>query len=122
MAMDMRTNASAAASRIIRAWNNLPPGMRAGDESQPTPGWQGSSVAEIYEAVDVEELDRAMRETILDDAYAPGLTDDQAEELTAGDYYSLVSAELNWDSARLEFRLTSAPEKFSVTVRNPFVD
>lgn len=102
--------------------------MRPGDESPPEPDWYNSSATDVYESADAEELDRAMREAIIENAYAPGLTDDQAEELAAGDYYSPASVELGWDSASLEFRLAkntaigAAPEKFSVTIRNPFVD
>lgn len=126
--MDTRTNnARAAASRIIRCAWNLPPGMRPGDESPPEPDWYNSSATEVRESADAEELDRAMREAIREDAHAD-LTEGQVEELAVGDYYSPVSVELDWDSARLEFRLTKpmaikdAPERFSVTVRNPFVD
>lgn len=127
--MDKRTanNARAAASRIVRRAWNLPPGMRPGDESPPEPDWYDSSAMEVYESADAEELDRAMREAIREDAYAE-LTDDQVEELATGDHYSPVSVELDWDHARLEFRpakpldITVAPERFSVTVRNPFVD
>lgn len=126
--MDTRTNnnARAAASRIVRR-ANLPPGMRPGDESPPEPDWYDSSATEVYESADAEELDRAMREAIREDAYAD-LTEDQVEELAAGGHYSPVSVELDWDSARLGLRLTKptaiedAPERFSVTVRNPFVD
>ena len=119
--MDMRINARATAFRIIRhAWN-LPPGMMPGDESSPEPDWQNVSAMEVYDAADAEELDRAMREAILEDAE---LSDDQIEELVSHGHYSPVSVELDWDSARLEFqfRLLGAPERFSVTVQNPFVD
>lgn len=124
--MDTRTNnARTAASRIVRRAWNLPPGMRPGDESLSEPDWYGSSATEVYESADAEELDRAMREAIAEDAHAD-LTVDQVEELA--DHYSPVSVELDWDSARLGFRLAKptaikdAPESFSVTVRNPFVD
>lgn len=122
--MDMQTNARIAASKIVhRAWN-LPPGMRPGDESLPEPDWYGSSATDVHESADADELDRAMREAIHEDADLPA---DQVEELMAGDYYSPVSVELDWDSARLKFRLKpsptkDAPERLSVTIRNPFVD
>ncbi len=117
-----------ASFSIVRSAWNLPPGMVPGDESPPEPYWYGLSATDVCEAADAEKLDRAMREAILEDAYAPGLTDGQAEELSVGGYYSPDTVELDWDSARLEFRLaksttiTEAPEKFSVTIRNPFVD
>lgn len=126
--MDIRiNNARSIASRIIRRAWNLSPGMRPGDESLPEPDWYNSSAMDVYESVDAEELDRAMREAIREDAYTE-LTDDQVEELAADDHYSPVSVELDWDTARLEFRLTKptlikdAPDRFSVTVRNPFVE
>lgn len=126
--MDMRTtnNARDAASKIVRRAWNLPPGMRPGDESPPEPDWHDSSVIEVYESTDAEELDKAMREAIHESAYME-LTDDQVEELATGDHYSPVSVDLDWDSARLGFRLTKAtairdaPKTFSVTVQNPFV-
>lgn len=68
-----------------------------------------------------------MREAIFEDAYED-LGDGQVEELASGGYYSPVSVELGWDSATLHFErkkptnISGAPELFSVSIRNPFVD
>lgn len=119
------SNARVAASRIVRRAWNLPPGMEPGDESSPEPDWQNASAMEVYESADAEELDMAMREAILEDVE---LSDDQVEELVSHGHYSPVSVELDLDSARLGFQfrllppLWGAPERFSVTVRNPFAD
>jgi len=123
----MEANAKRIASRIVSAWN-LPPGMRPGEESPPDPQWYGASATEVYEAADPERLDEAMREAIAEDAYEE-LTAEQVEELATGDYYTPVSAELDWDSATLHFErnkkptdIAGAPELFSTLLDDPFVD
>jgi len=103
---------------------NYPPGMIPGSESPPEQ--LEYSTLEVYEAVDPAELDQAMKEAIEEGAFTD-LTAAQIEELAAGGYYSPVSADVGADHAVIEFRRTKpvredAPERFTVTVRNPFAE
>lgn len=120
------SNACRIAARLAYG-DNLPPGMRPGDESPPAPTWEEASAQSVYEEADPEKLDNAMREAIAEDAHEE-LTAEQVEELAAGDYYSPAAVDLDWDSATLRLKLNKptsiagAPQNISVYIDNPFVE
>jgi len=119
-------NARRIAARLAYG-DNLPPGMRPGDESPPAPTWEEASAQSVYEEADPEKLDMAMREAIAEGADEE-LTAEQVEELAAGDYYSATAVDLDWDSATLRLKLAKptniagAPQSISVYIDNPFVE
>ena len=120
------SNAKKVAARLAYG-DNLPPGMRPGDESPPEPAWYDAAAQSVYEEADPEKLDKAMREAIAEGADEE-LTAEQVEELAAGDYYSAAAVDLDWDSATLRLELkkptsiAGAPQIVSVYIDNPFVE